>query len=199
MEQQTSYSSSVLQEKIDQLKERMENKRKEMDDLEKENSIITTYKEYQNELEDLTKDCRELEETKRIIFQEECTHPLVYVTECLDDEINAGFKYKCVCCGIEDKIITTYVDFLDNLETFEKEHIIICSEFVGSPIDTPFETIQNEFYELENQGLSTEEISKRVRAVLASKSLLGKRLMNAFPNVQAIIKNYNEKRKQRCQ
>ncbi len=46
---------------------------------------------------------------------------------------------------------------------------------------------------------STEEISKRVRTTLASKSFLGKRLMNAFPNVQAIIKNYSAKRKKKYQ
>ena len=46
---------------------------------------------------------------------------------------------------------------------------------------------------------STEEMSKRVRTVLASKSFLGKRLMSAFPNVQAIIKNYNAKRKKKCE
>ncbi len=44
---------------------------------------------------------------------------------------------------------------------------------------------------------STEEISKRVRMVLANKSYFGKRLMKAFPNVQAILKNYNEKRKKK--
>lgn len=44
---------------------------------------------------------------------------------------------------------------------------------------------------------STEEISKRVKAVLSSKSFLGKRLMNAFPNVKAILKSYNEKRKRK--
>ncbi len=44
---------------------------------------------------------------------------------------------------------------------------------------------------------STEEISKKVRAVLSSKSILGKRLMNAFPDVQALIKNYNQKRKEK--
>lgn len=44
---------------------------------------------------------------------------------------------------------------------------------------------------------STEEISKKVRAVLSSKSILSKRLMNAFPNVQAMIKNYNRKRKEK--
>lgn len=41
----------------------------------------------------------------------------------------------------------------------------------------------------------TEEISKKVRSILASKSYLGKRLMNAFPNLQAIIKNYNERKR----
>lgn len=46
---------------------------------------------------------------------------------------------------------------------------------------------------------STEEISKKVRAVLSSKSILSKRLMNAFPNVQAMIKNYNRKRKEKRQ
>lgn len=46
---------------------------------------------------------------------------------------------------------------------------------------------------------STEEISKRVKAVLSSKSFLGKRLMNAFPNVKAILKNYNEKRKRKLE
>lgn len=44
---------------------------------------------------------------------------------------------------------------------------------------------------------STEEISKRVKAVLSSKSFLSKRLMNAFPNVKAILKSYNEKRKRK--
>lgn len=42
---------------------------------------------------------------------------------------------------------------------------------------------------------STEEISKRVRAILKSKSIFTKRLMNAFPNVKAIIENYQKKRK----
>ncbi len=44
---------------------------------------------------------------------------------------------------------------------------------------------------------STEEISKKVKAVLSSSSFLGKRLMNAFPDVKAILKNYNEKRKKK--
>ncbi len=44
---------------------------------------------------------------------------------------------------------------------------------------------------------STEEISKRVKAVLSSSSFLGKRLMNAFPDVKAILKSYNEKRKKK--
>ncbi len=44
---------------------------------------------------------------------------------------------------------------------------------------------------------STEEISKKVKAVLSSSSFLGKRLMNAFPDVKTILKNYNEKRKQK--
>lgn len=44
---------------------------------------------------------------------------------------------------------------------------------------------------------STEEISKRVKAVLSSKSFLSKRLINAFPNVKAILRNYNEKRKRK--
>ncbi len=44
---------------------------------------------------------------------------------------------------------------------------------------------------------STEEISKKVKAVLSNRSFLGKRLMNAFPDVKAILKSYNEKRKKR--
>lgn len=44
---------------------------------------------------------------------------------------------------------------------------------------------------------STEEISKKVRAVLSNKSKLGNRLMRAFPNVQALLKNYNQKRKKK--
>lgn len=44
---------------------------------------------------------------------------------------------------------------------------------------------------------STEEISKKVKAILSTRSFFGKRLMNAFPNVQAILKSYNEKRKRK--
>lgn len=46
---------------------------------------------------------------------------------------------------------------------------------------------------------STEEISKKVRSVLSSKSILSKRLMNAFPNVQTMIKNYSRKRREKRQ
>ena len=44
---------------------------------------------------------------------------------------------------------------------------------------------------------STEEISRKVRTVLFNKSVLIRRLLNAFPNVQTIIKNYNNKKKQK--
>lgn len=39
---------------------------------------------------------------------------------------------------------------------------------------------------------STEEMSKYVREVLSKKSLLNKRLINAFPNLQAHIKNIKD-------
>lgn len=42
---------------------------------------------------------------------------------------------------------------------------------------------------------STEEISRKVRTVLYDKSFFVRRLLNAFPNVQTMIKKYNNKRK----
>lgn len=42
---------------------------------------------------------------------------------------------------------------------------------------------------------STEEINKIVKDVLRNKSILSKRLVNAFPQLEAIIKDINKKRK----
>lgn len=44
---------------------------------------------------------------------------------------------------------------------------------------------------------STEEITKIVKDVLRNKSILSKRLVNAFPHLEAIIKDINKKRRKK--
>ena len=44
---------------------------------------------------------------------------------------------------------------------------------------------------------STEEITKMVKDVLRNKSILSKRLVNAFPHLEAIIKDINKKRRKK--
>lgn len=41
---------------------------------------------------------------------------------------------------------------------------------------------------------STDEISKKVRAILSAKSKLSKRLVNAFPDFQTILKKYKDRK-----
>lgn len=154
MEQQTNnnYSSKILQEKIDQLKERMENKRKEMDDLEKENPIITTYKGYQRELEDLANECKKYEQTQIALYQSECPHPLWYFWYESDDiHFIDGKVCKCIRCERENKFSDKEFNELKNGKLID----------VKNRDNKPsFESIQNEFHTLESEGHSQEEITK---------------------------------------
>lgn len=94
----------------------------------------------------------------------------------------------------------TYISnpfLLKNLNLLSQTNLIIISSIVGfiflidiiisfNVISAVKSTVSNI-----NKGAikdNTEEISKKVKEILKSKSLLGKRLMEAYPDLQAIIK-----------
>lgn len=99
----------------------------------------------------------------------------------------------CIILYAANPIITHFLFFIPDMVLT----IITIILFVIFLIDNliSFKVILN-FKKVANSVRkdSTEEISKKVRSILASKSILGKRLMNAFPDVQAIIKNYTGKK-----
>lgn len=89
-----------------------------------------------------------------------------------------------------DSIILFFNPLFLNIVAIVLAVIFVADLLVSFKIIYSFKTITNDV-----RKDSSSEINKMVKKVLFSKSIFTKRLILAFPNVQALTKNFTKKRK----
>lgn len=89
-----------------------------------------------------------------------------------------------------DSIILFFNPLFLNIVAIVLAVIFVADLLVSFKIIYSFKTITNDV-----RKDSSSEINKMVKKVLSSKSIFTKRLILAFPNVQALTKNFTKKRK----
>ena len=91
---------------------------------------------------------------------------------------------------ILDSIILFFNPLFLNIAAIVLAIIFVADLLVSFKIIYSFKTITNDV-----RKDSSNEINKMVKKVLSSRSIFTKRLILAFPNVQALTKNFTKKRK----
>mgnify|MGYP004517235069 FL=1 len=89
-----------------------------------------------------------------------------------------------------DSIILFFNPLFLNIVAIVLAVIFVADLLVSFKIIYSFKTITNDV-----RKDSSSEINKMVKKVLSSRSIFTKRLILAFPNVQALTKNFTKKRK----